>query len=232
MAVYSGPEISNNKLAVCLDATNIKSYPGSGNIWYDISGNNRHFTGNASFIDSVNGIRSGATWTLPSASVGNIMNTDTHSVFFIIRYNSTGTFPQAHTGSWNKIFEHTGSSGDRSPGVWRYPSNRRIHWRYNPSNTGIDFGDPAGSGGDFIINQWYYIGVTKNNSDTRAYLNGQQTTTATTSFPKQTGVTNINLFPGYPADIANIVYLTIYDRVLNASEIYQNYVALRKKYGV
>jgi len=36
-------------LVCALDAGNIQSYPGSGNIWYDISGNNRHWTINPSY---------------------------------------------------------------------------------------------------------------------------------------------------------------------------------------
>ena len=36
-------------LVCALDAGNTQSYPGSGNIWYDISGNNRHWTINPSY---------------------------------------------------------------------------------------------------------------------------------------------------------------------------------------
>lgn len=42
MAVYSGPEIVNNGLVLHLDAANSRSYPGSGTVWYDLSGNDKH----------------------------------------------------------------------------------------------------------------------------------------------------------------------------------------------
>jgi hypothetical protein len=151
-----------------------------------LSGNGRNFAGNSSFIDSVNGIRSGATWSCSSSLVGNILNTDYHSIFFSIRFNSTATFSQAWTGSWNKIFEHTGSSGDRSPGIWRFPNNRTIHWRYNPSNSGADFG-PTSSSGYFPINSWFIVGVTKNGGTARSYVNGNEVASSSVSFPKQTG---------------------------------------------
>ena len=44
MTVYGGPEIVTSGLSILLDANNNKSYPGSGNTWYDISGNNQNGT--------------------------------------------------------------------------------------------------------------------------------------------------------------------------------------------
>ena len=231
MGIAYNPRIVTDGLVLALDAGNAKSYPGSGNTWYDLSGNGRNFTGNSSFIDNVNGIRSGATWSCSSSLVGNILNTDYHSIFFSIKFNSTGTYPNAHTGSWNKIFQHNGSSGDRSPGVWRYPSNRTIHWRYNPNNTGVDFG-PSGSSGDFEMNKWHIIGETKNGATATAYVNGSSVASGSVSNPKQTGSSNIDLFPGYPADIANMGTLLIYDRALTASEIQQNFNATRSRFGI
>jgi hypothetical protein len=231
MGISYNPRTITDGLVLALDAGNPKSYPGSGNIWFDLSGNGRNFTGNSSFIDNVNGIRSGATWSCLSSSVGNILNTDFHSIFFTIRFNSTGTFPNAWTGSWNKIFEHNGSSGDRSPGIWRYPSNRTIHWRYNPNNTGADFG-PTSSSGNFPMNSWFIVGVTKDGATARSYVNSTQVATSSVSFPKQTGSSNINIFPGYPADIANIKNLVIYDRVLTPQEIQQNFNATRSRFSI
>lgn len=44
MAVSYNPKISTNGLVLCLDAANPKSYPGSGNTWFDLSGNRNHAT--------------------------------------------------------------------------------------------------------------------------------------------------------------------------------------------
>lgn len=231
MSIRGGPDIITQGLVLHLDAADDNSYPGSGNTWYDLSGNNRNFTGNSSFIDKINGIRSGATWTCSASLVGNILNTDYHSIFFAIKFNSTIGSPEAWTGNWNMIFQHAGSSGDRSPGVWRYPNNRTIHWRYNPSNSGIDFG-PTGSSGNFAINSWFIIGVTKNGATAKSYVNGNEVFSSSVSFPKQTGSSNINLFPGYPTDIANLNHLLIYDRVLTASEILQNHNAIKGRFNL
>ena len=42
--MHYGPRIPQTGLQLCLDASNPKSYPGSGTTWYDISGNGRDFT--------------------------------------------------------------------------------------------------------------------------------------------------------------------------------------------
>jgi hypothetical protein len=42
--MHYGPRIPQSGLQLCLDASNSKSYPGSGTTWYDISGNGRDFT--------------------------------------------------------------------------------------------------------------------------------------------------------------------------------------------
>lgn len=44
MGLGHSPRIVTSGLALCLDAANIKSYPGSGTTWYDVSGNGRHGT--------------------------------------------------------------------------------------------------------------------------------------------------------------------------------------------
>jgi len=42
--MHYGPRIPQSGLQLCLDASNSKSYPGSGTTWFDVSGNGRDFT--------------------------------------------------------------------------------------------------------------------------------------------------------------------------------------------
>lgn len=44
MSIYGGPDIITDSLFLHLDAANIKSYPGTGNIWYDLSNNGNNGT--------------------------------------------------------------------------------------------------------------------------------------------------------------------------------------------
>jgi hypothetical protein len=54
MALAHSPSIVTNGLALCLDAANPRSYPGSGNTSYDISGFGRTFSLTSVTFDSAN----------------------------------------------------------------------------------------------------------------------------------------------------------------------------------
>ncbi len=150
--------------------------------------------------------------------------------FFSVRFNSTATYPNSFTGAWDKIFTFNPSGTDRSPGVWRYPSQRYIHWRYDPGNSGCDFGNIGG--GDFATNTWYYVGVTKNGATATCYVNGVSVTAATVSNPKTSGNANMWFFEGHTAaDITNVNCCHIYNRVLSAAEVANNYNAIRGRFG-
>jgi hypothetical protein len=213
--------IVDNGLVLLLDAKNTASYPGSGTTWYDLSPSKLNFTGsNAAFMSSTDGLSSGNTWSSPSTS---ILNNDSHSIFFSIRFNSTTTYQQGWSDGWEKIFSYNPSGSDRSPGVWRFPSNRRLHWRYDGANSDADFRETIDD--DFALNVWYYVGVTKNGSTATMYVNGQQVRTSTVTNPKAAGNSPIYLFEAYPNASANIDNVQIYNRPITAAEVLRNYTA-------
>lgn len=51
MSIMYNPSIVTENLILCLDAKNSTSYSGSGNTWYDLSGNSNHFVlaGNSTY---------------------------------------------------------------------------------------------------------------------------------------------------------------------------------------
>lgn len=59
MSTIYSPKIVTDGLVLMLDAANPKSYPGTGTVWYDLSGNNNHFdivstafnNGNTKYMD-------------------------------------------------------------------------------------------------------------------------------------------------------------------------------------
>lgn len=220
-------QIVRDNIQLYLDAGLSQSYPGSGTSWNDLSGNGLNATGTAANIAS-SGAISGASWSTASTS---ILNTDTHSIFFMLKMNSTGTYPEGYTGNWEKIFSYNAGGSDRTPGVWRYPSERRIHWRYDPSNTGVDFYSTSG-GTPFALNTWHYVGVTKNGSSALAYVNGVNVNSATVSSPKTAGNASIIINQAYTNPLNNINCLVVYNRVLSATEIAQNFQALRGRFGI
>jgi hypothetical protein len=220
------PGIVTSDLGLCLDVFNPESFTGSTTTWFDISGNNLHATGASGL--SATGLASGVAWNTASTS---LLNTDTHSVFFTIRFNSTPTYPNGTSGSWDQIFGYPAPGTDRSPGIWRYPSERRIHWRYSPDNSGVDFGQTSG-GAEFALNTWFYIGETKNGATATAYVNGASVTSGSVSSPKTRGNAVIQLFPGFTSTLAQIGCVHVYNNPLTASQVEQNFNAVRRNYGI
>lgn len=229
MGLSHSPKITTDGLVFCLDAANQRSYPGSGAVWADLSGNFLDATGNASYI-SPSGVTSGASF---STTTTGILNTDVHSIFFMIKFNSSATYPDGTTATWEKIFSYNAGGSDRSPGIWRWPSERTIHWRYDPGNSGTDFGkSAAGTGNQFDLNIWYYVGVTKNGANTVMYVNGVQVGTGSVSNPKTAGTAGIIINEYYSNPLNNVNCIQIYNRVLSATEVSRNYIALKSRFGL
>jgi hypothetical protein len=207
-------------------------YNPNGALFNDTSVSKLTFSGSATYATAgTTGITSGTAWSTATTSV---LNTDTHSIFFMIRFNSTVTYPNGYSGAWDKCFSYNAGGSDRTPGVWRYPSNRYLHWRYDPGNTGADFGPSniGGPGAEFAVNTWYYVGVTKNGATATSYSNGVNLGTQTVANPKTAGTAPVILFEGYTASLANLNNLVIYNTVLSDAEVLQNFNAIRGLYGI
>jgi hypothetical protein len=160
-----------------------------------------------------------------------ILNTDTHSIFFMIRFNTTSTYgSNGYSGSWDKIFAFNPPGSDRSPGIWRYPNERRIHWRYDPGNTGCDFAKADGS--QFDIDTWYYMGVTKDGGLAKMYVNGVQIGTGSVANPKTSGASSVYVYEYYPAGLSTMGLCQVYERVITSEEVMQNFMAIRGRYGI
>lgn len=234
MAQIYGPSIVKRDLILAMDAADKVSYPGSGTTWFDISGNGKTATG-GDFQLSSNGkyaLFSGTTATIASS---DMLNTDYHSVFMIVRFKANGTYPNGTTGSWNKFFTYAPSGTDRSPGVWRYPDNRIIHWRYDPSNTGCDFLDYYGTGTDFALNRDYFVGVTKNAATGTPYVNGIQVpiySGGSVAYPKTSGNAVTYFFESYTSQLMEIKNCLVYNRALSSAEVYQNYLAFKTRLSI
>lgn len=230
------PTVVSDGLKLFLDASNPDSYTEGSTTWYDLSGNGNNATGAAAFMSTTDGLRSGSVWQTATTS---LLNDDTHSVFFSIRFNSSQSYPQGTSGVWEKILGYTPAGTDRSPGIWRYAGNRTIHWRYDPGNTGIDFNSSTfgqyvstndqiglGTGNPFALNTWYYVGVVKNGATVSAYVNGVLFGTYTNAAnPKTAGTSPIYLFQDYGYSSANLDNIQIYDRPLSDAEVSQNFQA-------
>ena len=214
MAEINGPKIVTSGLIVALDAADKSSYPGSGTTWYDISGNNNNGTlvngpayttvnGGAFLMDGSNDYIDVPTPNLTSAN---------YTVMGIARYVSTS----------GRIF--SGRSNNWLMGWWAgYTENYYAEgWVTGPTYTA--YGD---------LN-WKVITATGNVFvDTYSlYVNG--TNTATSSGGSQ-GPNGLSLGAhnlAYEFSNSYISVLLVYNRVLSAAEIQQNYNVQKGRFGL
>jgi len=87
--VSSTPSIITSGLVLNLDASNASSYPGSGNTWFDISGNGRNFTWASTPTFGNDGVpyfgTSGRRCTGPASNSFGIDNTSGYTIFLLMK---------------------------------------------------------------------------------------------------------------------------------------------------
>ena len=231
---YGG--IVRDGLVLDLDAAKLDSYPRTGRIWNDISanGNNGTLINGPSF-DSENGgsivfdgVDDYVSTTLNLGS--NPLPAHTISVWFktsvasgkkLIGIEST----QTGTSSAHDRHLYVGTNGKVYYGV--YDST----FRYISSTISVT--------GNTWVNA---IGVSTGNNSIMLYMNGVIDTTGvgngfslyTTSYIKIGGFLPTTQWPNSLSGVftGNISQCQIYNRALSATEILQNYNAIKSRYGL
>ena len=222
-----------------VDAERIDSYPGTGLTWYDISGNNNHFTlsGGVQYIKGqgivFGGVDGAAEMVLPSAFRGGSSFSWTYNTWF--RVNGAPSTSTHHNvildtdvtgGSQNGIAVMWGSS---SPG---WGSNMQVTYNTRPSSGG---GYTNLNGRILTLGTWYNVSVVRSGLDfTRLYVNGVLQNTYYGNMPAF-GTTTQRIGRWTDGTIycnANISAVGVYTRSLSPREIIYNYQSMRSRYGI
>ena len=222
MAVFGGPNVIDNGLVLSLDAGNVKSYPGSGTIWYDKSGNDNNgtltngptFSGGSIVFDGTNDYVD--TTFKASISIGN-GNPFTISAFF-----KTGNMTQQMLVACPD-----------SPRFYIEVFNRSgvlvSHWGIGNNN------NSSTSTAIINLNQIYNYVTTYDGNIAKGYLNGVLTDTDTIgSQSYNTNFLQIGKYASFlPLYLSGSMYTTqIYNRVLTAQEVLQNYNATKSRFNI
>lgn len=216
MSLSHSPRIVNSGLTLYLDSNNRKSYPGSGTTWANLSSNTNSLTLVNSPTFSANGVFSFNAGSNQYATTSN-------NVLNSTAYTKCAWFQTQNLSATNNII--SGNNGQHAfwlAGGNKLNSGHNGGWSTVQSNTTL------------VTNQWYFGVVTFNTTTGWAlYLNGllEVTNASTTTFTGTGDVLvaaygNSNLFQG------QINGVFIYNRVLTAQEIQQNFNALRGRYGI
>jgi hypothetical protein len=124
MSLTFNNKVYNSNLQLLLDASNSKSYPGSGNTWYDISGKNRHFSwSSANFVNDGNKSYFSTNTRTCTGPASNSFGINNGTGYTIITIFSTQTF------DGQSFFKWAGSDA-YTRGFFMHPgwSNYTLYW--------------------------------------------------------------------------------------------------------
>lgn len=233
--------IVKSGMVLMLDAAKKDSYPRAGTTWYDISGNNFNGT-------MVNGP------VYSSDNGGNIFFDGTDD-YINLGDRSEFTYPNGFTfdmffkpttiTTGNPILEKYGNTGSASAFeyVCGFLNNRFYGWVADANNSGGWRGRYVDNVSSFVtVNQWCHLAFVYdggvNNSSIKLYINGVQrdntdfgnltfVSIRDTTTPLTLSLQNWGLGGPIKGSLGNI---RLYNKALTASEVLQNYNALRGRY--
>jgi hypothetical protein len=208
MSAYSGPEISNDGLVLCLDAANRKSYPGTGATWFDLSGNGR------------NGTLTGS----PTVSNG------------VFQFNGSNSIQVSginlSTGQYTVMGASRYSGATRGRMITGISNNWLMgHWSNSVANYFAEgWVSGVGVGGSDTV--WRIYAATGNTAtDTWAlYINGVLNVSNNGGSAGPNGLQVPQA--GGEQSIGECGFILAYNRVLSDAEILQNFNALRGRFGI
>jgi len=226
MATNYSPKIVTDGLVLCLDAANPKSYPGSGNTWYDLSGNGNDGTlVNGPVFESTNGGAINCDAADDMIYVNDTLNLNYVTVsLFYRRDSNSGTRDNI---IFNKEF------------VWEMRDlNSNLSWAVEASNQGWFWVD---TGYNVNIGETLSVDLSYDGNFVKTYVNGTEIQLYT--YPSG-GVLHSHI--SYPKLNSRDSSLTtwrnggdhtfynfkVYNRALSESEIKQNFEAIRGRYGL
>jgi hypothetical protein len=219
LATNYNPRIVTDGLVLCLDAGNLKSYPGSGTTWTDLSGNGRNATVNGSptFTNGYFDITGDSTYISLSNS-GLVPRTNDFTYSTWINFDATDNVDTIfENGSWTDTL------------LFRYQTNSVAVYAEGALRGTFSWTASAGV--------WYNVVFKRESGTCSMYINNILTGTPFT-MTTDINLANTNLFLMRSQHAVNqflngkIATFSIYNKALTASEVQQNFNATRSRFGI
>lgn len=232
MGINYSPKIVTDGLVLCLDAANPLSYPGSGNTWKDLSGNDNNATMYGSVPLETDGIR---CWNFATATGASAPSS---SLGFTFASNMVSTIGNFTFSFWVKnantyidqigLFSNAGGGNGFRFGI----SLPGIYYLTGPTYTEGTVNFLTTSSASI----WYNVIAVfrKSTSQILLYRNGIYQGAAST--PAQTEMPNNS--PGLVRSSCCSIYtgklamMSVYNYDLSDLNIQQNYLATKGRFGL
>jgi hypothetical protein len=235
--MFTGPQIVRDGLVLYLDSTNSKSYPGSGNTWFDISGNSNHgtlvdFTGPGSTTTS--GFNTTTKYMMFDRHIGTSDGTQNNRVTVPTSTSLQQCLSQngVTIEIWLRMDTYYCTALTRWAGPWEiyYCTSlvhRTIGTNGSDGNSGYSYTNKLGT--------FHQIVGTHNGSSRRLYVNGESVLSDTNVVSNQDFSAGLGIgayFNGTYAFFGTMPVYKIYNRALSQEEISQNFNALKGRFRI
>jgi hypothetical protein len=227
MTIYGGPDIITDGLALHLDAANSKSYPGSGNTWFDLSGNSNATLINGPSFETSNAgyikLDGSNDWCrIPFNSAFNVLS----NPYTVLVWNRKDDTNNSYSGLIT-----ADSSGDQNWKIFKDINQALFKCRSGLSVYNFP---------NYTVNRWHCYCYTKSGSNIAIYFDGDltgshQNAANPASFSNDLALGSYRLNDAIngnwlmPLSFGPIMF---YARDLSAQEIQQNYNALKGRFGL
>jgi len=224
--VPAGPSIVTNSLVFNVDAANVSSYSGTGNVWNDLSGSNNikfysssAYNVNANPTFSSDGGGSLVTTGIFGKSINNsgITGSVARSMEAWVKFNSV---------AGNAVISIGGQSASQLYELMAYSNNLIEHY----------WGNFTQSSTVLATNTWYHIVIIYDGTTNHyIYINGVQVgisatpTLNTSNTPIYVGPAVTTTWGAFDGKIAA---LRIYNRALTSSDVTNNFNVLKTRFGL
>ena len=224
--------IVTSGLVLYLDAGDNDSYPGTGTTWTDLSGNGNNGTlqNGASYVsgngDAISFDGSDDRVVIPNDTA---LDTQTPSVEVWVKVDTLVQdgffFEKGDVNTQYSLFIQDS-----------FQSSPQIQWRVNPAG----FNDLEATASTYIDTSNYaQIVGTYTSGSRKLYVNGSlvASDSATGTIPSNSGGMSVGVYGGFDGSYGYyfdgaISIVRIYDRVLTAAEVTQNYNSAKGRYGL
>jgi len=211
MGLNHSPRIVTDGLIFAVDAANLKSYPGSGSTWFDLSGNGNHLTltGSPVFTSGV------AQFNGTTQYADNNLNltTGTSTYMGAARYSGTIKGRVLTSKTNNYVLGHYSNQTE------------------NLFAEGWVYGPGAGTNDT----NWRIFAATHNvTADIYSlYVDGvlRETNGGGAAGPNGIAIARSGVYTGEISQ-CEVSFVLAYNRVLSATEIQQNFNTLRRRFGI
>lgn len=237
MGVAAGPDLIQNGILIDLDASDKNSYPGSGTTWYDLSGNSYNATlNNGPTFSTTNG---GAIVFDGADDFGNInVNSWIRSLSTAYTFSSFFYYNGGASGGAPYSLMTYPNDGNNNDGFWQHLNLGSWLWRTEDNVSG-EFGGNVESTSGFTNGNWYYEATIVKTNSLSFYRNGILISTVSTTFSwanvRNDNTAYLYIATGYGENYYMNGYIAnfqMYSRELSATEISQNYNAMRTRFNL